>query len=183
MGYSLKGEMQVQMARAFATAAHGAIQQVRKYTGDPYIVHPAAVAGVVEAVPTHTWQMLCVAWLHDTVEDTGVTIDTITDLFGADVSLGVLALTNVPKEAGNRAKRHAMNLDRLSRAPGWAQTVKLADLYDNTRSIVEHDPNFAWLYLREKAAAMQVLKGGDRVLWQMVWDQLIESKNKLQAAA
>ena len=40
-------------AKAFATAAHAAVKQRRKYTGAPYIVHPAAVVEIVRSVP-HT---------------------------------------------------------------------------------------------------------------------------------
>ncbi|OWZ90403.1 hypothetical protein B9J07_27850 [Sinorhizobium sp. LM21] len=172
MGFSQAGENRVQMARAFATAAHGAIGQVRKYTGDPYIVHPEAVAGIVETVPTHTWQMLCCAWLHDVVEDTAIESREIAEIFGGEIAMGVMHLTNVPKEMGNRAKRHELNLQRLKLAPNWVKTVKVADLYDNTKTIVKHDPGFARLYLKEKAAAMEVLRGADRVLWTLTYEQL-----------
>ncbi|MBD9511579.1 bifunctional (p)ppGpp synthetase/guanosine-3',5'-bis(diphosphate) 3'-pyrophosphohydrolase [Ensifer sp. ENS10] len=172
MGYSQAGANKVQMARAFATAAHGAIAQVRKYTGEPYIVHPEAVASIVETVPTHTWQMLCCAWLHDVVEDTEVDSTTISDIFGGEIAMGVMHLTNVPKEMGNRAKRLELNLLKLSNAPDWVKTVKVADLYDNTKTIVKYDPNFARLYLKEKAQALEVLRGADRVLWQLTYEQL-----------
>jgi len=59
-------------AKAFATKCHEDIKQVRKYTGEPYINHPAAVVEIVRSVP-HTEAMLCAAWLHDTVEDTNAT--------------------------------------------------------------------------------------------------------------
>ncbi|WP_326894581.1 hypothetical protein U8P73_36210 (plasmid) [Rhizobium beringeri] len=86
----MNGKNEIQMAKAFAAGAPRRDQAGSKsYTGEPYIVHPAAVAGIVEAVPTHTWQMLCMAWLHDTVEDTGVTHGMILDLFGEEVRQGV----------------------------------------------------------------------------------------------
>ena len=50
-------------AQAFATARHAAIDQRRKYTGDPYITHPAAVVELVRSVP-HTSEMIAAAWLH-----------------------------------------------------------------------------------------------------------------------
>ncbi|QNG62621.1 bifunctional (p)ppGpp synthetase/guanosine-3',5'-bis(diphosphate) 3'-pyrophosphohydrolase [Rhizobium phage B1VFA] len=182
MGYSMNGENKIQMARAFAAGAHGAIKQVRKYTGEPYIVHPAAVAAIVEAVPTHTWQMLCVAWLHDTVEDTSVTVDMIRDLFGDEVAAGVEFLTNVPREEGNRAARLEMNLAKLERAPDWVKTVKVADLMDNTKTIVKYDPKFAVLYLKEKKRTLKVLKGADRVLRLMCLEQLCQGQDELDSA-
>ena len=63
-------------ARLFATAAHAAVGQLRKYTHEPYIVHPAEVASIVKTV-AHTEAMIAAAWLHDTVEDTGVSIELI----------------------------------------------------------------------------------------------------------
>ena len=58
----------------FAIAAHKAVGQKRKYTGDDYIVHPAEVAHIVDQVPGSTDEMVAAAWLHDVVEDTGVDI-------------------------------------------------------------------------------------------------------------
>jgi len=83
-------------ARAFATAAHAAVKQLRKYTGEPYIVHPAAVAEIVKSV-RHTPEMIAAAWLHDVVEDTGVTLEAIESEFGADVTSLVFWLTDQSK--------------------------------------------------------------------------------------
>jgi len=61
-------------------------KQVRKYTGEPYINHPAEVVELVRSVP-HTEAMLCAAWLHDVVEDTPATLRSIEYLFG-DLTFG-----------------------------------------------------------------------------------------------
>ena len=153
-------------ALLFATAAHAAVGQVRKYTGEPYIVHPIEVAGLVESVSGHTVEMVAAAYLHDTIEDTQVTIDIIVQEFGTEIANLVLWLTKVGEaEHGNRAARKELDREYLAQAPADAQTVKLADLIANTRSIVEHDPKFAEVYLREKLALLQVLKKGDHGLW------------------
>lgn len=81
-------------AHAFATDAHGDIDQRRKYTGEPYIVHPIAVAELVRSVP-HTPEMIAAALLHDVVEDTPVTIEGIETEFGARVAELVGWLTDV----------------------------------------------------------------------------------------
>ena len=64
----------------FANIAHHG--QVRKYTLEPYINHPLAVAEIIENY-AGTWgqTMLCAAVLHDTVEDTETTIDEIFEHF------------------------------------------------------------------------------------------------------
>jgi guanosine-3',5'-bis(diphosphate) 3'-pyrophosphohydrolase len=51
-------------ARTFATAAHAAVGQLRKYTHEPYIVHPAEVVSIVKSV-AHTEAMVAAAWMHD----------------------------------------------------------------------------------------------------------------------
>ena len=154
----------VERARVFATAAHAAVEQVRKYTFEPYIVHPAEVASIVASVP-HTDAMVAAAWLHDVVEDTGVTIETIRAEFGEEVAELVGWLTDVSHaHDGNRAHRKAIDREHTAQAPASAQTVKLADLIANTRSIVKHDVAFAKTYLAEKRLLLEVLTRGDAVL-------------------
>lgn len=150
-------------AAQFAAEAHKG--QVRKYTGQPYIVHPVEVMNLVATVP-HTEAMLCAALLHDTVEDCGVTLEQIKELFGPEVEDLVFWLTDPPKgESGlNRAARKERCRQRLEIAPAQAQTIKLADLISNTASIVKYDPDFAVVYLREKAALLKVLVHGDSTL-------------------
>lgn len=151
-------------ARIFATAAHAAVGQLRKYTNEPYIVHPAEVVSIVRSVP-HTEAMLAAAWLHDVVEDTGVTIETVRAEFGTEVADLVSWLTDVSRpEDGNRAHRKARDREHTAAAPAEAQTVKLADLISNTRSIMAHDPKFAVTYLEEKRALLAVMTRGDATL-------------------
>ena len=154
----------VERARVFATAAHAAVGQVRKYTFEPYIVHPAEVAKIVrDAGGSET--MIAAAWLHDTVEDTGVTIETIRAEFGVEVAELVGWLTDVSRpEHGNRAHRKALDRAHSAAAPAEAQTVKLADLIANTRSIMEHDVAFAKTYLEEKRLLLAVMTKGDPTL-------------------
>jgi len=156
----------VERARIFATAAHSAVAQLRKYTMEPYIVHPREVADIVATVD-HTPEMLAAAWLHDVVEDTGVTNEVIRAEFGHKVAELVGWLTDVSRpEQGNRATRKAIDRAHTAAAPAEAQTIKLADLISNTRSIVEYDAKFARTYLEEKRLLLEVMTRGDRVLWQ-----------------
>ena len=153
-------------ARVFATAAHAAVGQLRKYTNEPYIVHPAEVVQIVSTRP-HDPEMLAAAWLHDTVEDTGVTIETIRAEFGSKVAELVGWLTDVSRpEHGNRAVRKALDRAHTAQAPAEAQTIKLADIISNTRSIGEHDEKFAKTYFEEKRMQLEVMHKGDPILWQ-----------------
>jgi guanosine-3',5'-bis(diphosphate) 3'-pyrophosphohydrolase len=152
-------------AANFAERAHARVGQTRKYTLDPYIVHPGAVADIVRSVP-HDEAMLAAAWLHDTVEDAGVTLGELRARFGADVADLVGWLTDVSKPSdGNRAARKAIDRQHTAGAPPRAKTVKLADLIHNSASILAHDPKFAVTYLREKRALLDVLRDGDPTLW------------------
>ena len=157
----------VERARVFATAAHAAVGQLRKYTFEPYIVHPAEVVSIVQSVP-HTEAMLAAAWLHDVVEDTGVTLETVRAEFGDEVAELVGWLTDVSRpDHGNRAARKAVDRAHSAMAPAAAQTVKLADLISNTRSIVAHDEKFAKTYLEEKRLLLEVMTKGDATLMAM----------------
>jgi (p)ppGpp synthase/HD superfamily hydrolase len=150
-------------ARTFAIAAHSAIGQKRKYTGEPYWVHCAEVADTVAHV-AHTQEMLAAAWLHDVLEDTQVQPETIGNEFGEAVLDLVLWLTDVsiPSD-GNRSTRKAIDRQHSGASPPGAQTIKLADLMSNTRSIVQHDSNFARVYLEEKSLLLDVLVKGDPI--------------------
>lgn len=150
-------------AKNFATRAHEG--QTRKYTGEPYINHPAAVVELVRSVP-HTSEMLAAAWLHDAVEDCGVDLREIHALFGLEVARLVEMLTDVSQpEDGNRAQRKAIDRAHTAQCSSSAATIKLADLIDNTRSIVERDPEFAKVYLEEKRLLLEVLTHGNDAMW------------------
>lgn len=150
-------------AKQFATKAHAG--QQRKYTGEPYIKHPAEVVELVRSVP-HTEAMLAAAWLHDVIEDTPIRLEDIEQAFGKEVADLVDDLTDVSHPSdGNRRKRKHLDLLHTAKTSPAAKTIKLADLISNTRSIVAHDPEFARVYLTEKAALMKVLTEGDPVLY------------------
>jgi len=152
-------------ALKFAIKAHG--DQKRKYTGEPYINHPIEVAGlIVQCVPDHTADMVNAALLHDVVEDTEHSIQEIEVLFGQIVASLVSDLTDVSKPVdGNRAARKAIDLEHTAKASPQAKTIKLADLISNTSTIVQHDKQFARVYLREKAELLEVLREGNSTLW------------------
>lgn len=155
----------VEKARVFATAAHAAVGQVRKYTNEPYIVHPFEVAMTVKQVGG-TPEMIAAAYLHDTVEDTHVTHEVIEREFGPEIAEMVFFLTDVSKpEMGNRARRKAIDREHIAKADAKAQTIKLADIVSNCTSIVKYDPEFAKVYLEEKRLLLEVLTKGDKILF------------------
>ena len=174
-------------AMVFARVAHS--QQRRKYTGNPYWEHLAEVAGIVAAIGleggTEFWThnrkevAIATAWLHDVVEDCGVTESTLVDRFGTAVAAGVILLSDL--EQGNRASRKAASRARLAAAPGWVQSIKCADLISNTSSIVQHDPQFARVYLEEKRQLLDVMTQADPRLLYMARGQLPVTTQPAQA--
>ena len=147
----------------YATRKHAG--QVRKYTGEPYILHPIEVASLVATVRDHTPEMVAAAILHDVVEDTDATLMSVHSHFGPEVGDLVYWLTDVSRpEDGNRETRKRLDREHIAKAPPAAKTVKLADLISNSRTIVQCDPHFAKVYLREKARLLEVLKEGDTKL-------------------
>lgn len=146
----------------FMVAAHEAIGQKRKYTGEPYWKHPYEVACLLEQnVFSLTRCTYYAALLHDVVEDTQMTIETIELLFGNKTARIVQELTDEPLTTGNRALRNQMNTERLANASAEAQTIKYADIICNTKDIVDYDPKFAKVYLKEVYEKLQVMTKGD----------------------
>lgn len=155
----------VREAKIFAHAAHAAIGQTRKYTGEPYIVHPEAVVQLLRQVGAHD-TLLAAAWLHDVVEDTQVTNDMIRKFFGSRVAQYVMEVTDVSKpEDGNRAVRKAMDREHLAKASPAGQTLKLADMICNLIDISNQDPDFAKVYVREMTQLLENLQSGNKFLF------------------
>ncbi len=146
----------------FAMEAHK--DQKRKYTNEPYFTHLSQVSGLVSTVSSDNLS-ISVAWLHDCMEDCGITYETLLDKFGMYVADGVKLLSDM--EEGNRETRKELSRERLKDAPKWIQDIKLCDLISNTSSIAQHDPEFTKKYLEEKRLLLTVLTKADKGLWNL----------------
>lgn len=170
-------EGRVAEAYLFAKEAHK--DQKRKYTFVPYITHPLEVMEIVRSVP-HTEDMLCAALLHDVVEDCGVQLGEIFDIFGPDVCYMVNDLSDASKSSdGNRATRKAIDRNWIAGAKARSKTIKLADLISNSKSICEHDKDFAKVYIKEKELLLEVLTEGDPTLYAQAKDIVEKAKKEL----
>ena len=150
------------------TFAHNAHEgQKRKYTGEDYINHPIAVASMVRETSPYEYEMQFAAILHDVLEDTKVTHEEMRTFLFKILSIEeaktvfklVVELTDVfTKEAFpefNRKKRKELEAERLSFASLDARFIKTMDMKDNLKSIMEHDPKFAKVFLAEKDYLMK----------------------------
>ncbi len=141
-----KNKKRIDEAVKLATTAHDG--QFRK-SGDPYITHPLAVMKIVE-----TWGMdedtIIAAVLHDTVEDTSVTLQDIKDRFGEQVAFlvdGVTKLGNARsgmRDLDTYLPSTKDNLLRLLVATGAdirVLIIKLADRLHNLRTLSALPPD------------------------------------------
>jgi (p)ppGpp synthase/HD superfamily hydrolase len=141
-------------AELFACQAHRG--QTRKYTGEPYIRHPRAVFDILLWTTTDP-EILAAGLLHDVVEDTSFEIEDIEHEFSPRVAQMVWDLTDrsiYEGEGLNRAARKKLDREHIKGGLPESKTIKLADLLDNTRTIVLHDPEFAKVYMHEKVCLL-----------------------------
>jgi (p)ppGpp synthase/HD superfamily hydrolase len=131
-----------QSAKAYSSTLYDAIElaakahhgQVRKGTEIPYIVHPLAVAGILihATCPEH---LVIAGILHDTLEDTPVTLEEIRSHFGREVADLVVALSEPDKQAPwEERKAHTLEYLEQMATPD-VLLVAVADKLDNMRAI------------------------------------------------
>jgi (p)ppGpp synthase/HD superfamily hydrolase len=125
-------------AAQFAAGKHA--QQKRKGAGgEPYINHLIEVAGLIasssDALDT---ELVMAAFLHDTVEDTSVTLAELEERFGANVA-GLVAEVTDDKSL-SKETRKVLQVQSAPQKSERAQTLKLADKISNLRSILLSPP-------------------------------------------
>lgn len=172
--------MNIDRALTFATNAHKG--QVRKYTNQAYINHPIRVANLLAMYTNHKPTIIA-ALLHDTVEDTIVSLTDIEYYFGSNVVNIVYYCTHVEYSYPelNRVARKELDLNHYSAGPKAAQNIKVADMIDNCYDIMQHDQKFANVYMNEKFRLCQALYLADKNLKQRFFGlyKCWKLKNKL----
>jgi (p)ppGpp synthase/HD superfamily hydrolase len=123
-------------AIVFAVKAHQGVE--RKGKGFPYIVHPLESVSIA-ATMTSDQELLAAAVLHDTVEDTAVTLKDVEREFGKRVAQLVEAESDIEFEGKSRQEswrlRKEEAIERLSSASNEVKIVALADKLSNIRAI------------------------------------------------
>ena len=158
-------EEKLEKVRDLAENAHG--NQKRKYTAERYIVHPVRVMETCSRFTTDLC-ILAAALLHDVLEDTPVRKNDLEafllTLMNAEMATRtmqlVIELTDVYVKKDfpdiNRRTRKSKEFLRLDKTSADSQTIKYADIIDNTREIVQYDPDFAKVFVYE---CRQIFKG------------------------
>jgi (p)ppGpp synthase/HD superfamily hydrolase len=165
--------------------------QIKKYSGDPYFHHVAAVAAMAKDATMFGYEIgLC----HDLLEDTPTTqndlFETLLGFGYADmeanyITIRVVELTDVFTSAAypamNRTQRKAAENLRLATISAGAQTVKYADIIYNTNLVLHHDRPHAAEYLQNKQALLNTLTHGDKALHQQAIELVSEGLRSLSS--
>ena len=126
------------ITKAFNFARH-AHKGVRRLSGEPYIMHPIAVAQITCTEIGLGSTSICAALLHDVVEDTDYTVDDIQNMFGEKVARIVDGLTKISGGIfGDHASAQAENFKKLLLTMSEdirVILIKIADRLHNMRTL------------------------------------------------
>lgn len=132
----------IKRAFSFAKEAH---KGVRRRSGEPYILHPIAVAKIASQEIGLGSTSICAALLHDVVEDTEYTVDDIEQHFGKKVAQIVEGLTKISGGIfGDKASAQAENFRKLLLTMSEdirVVLIKMADRLHNMRTLGSMAPN------------------------------------------
>lgn len=136
------GEPDRLIHRAYELARASHVDQFRK-SGEPYITHPLAVAGILAGYGLDA-ETVAAALLHDTVEDTEMTLDDVTKEFGPTVAALIDGVTKLDRVSfSNREEQQAATIRKMVIAMARdvrVILVKLADRLHNIRTIAPLPP-------------------------------------------
>jgi guanosine-3',5'-bis(diphosphate) 3'-pyrophosphohydrolase len=170
-GYNAKADLgSIRKAYTFAAAAH---EDQRRLSGEPFIEHPLAVAGILAELGLDTTTLVA-ALLHDTVEDTPVTLEDLETEFGQEVVRIVDGLTKI-ETIGFKTREHeqAENVRKMIVAMAGdirVLLIKLADRLHNMRTLSALAP------VKQRANATETLEiyaplahrlGVEQVKWEL----------------
>ena len=145
-------------AIVFAVQAHHNTE--RRGKGFPYIVHPMEAVAIVATI-TPDQELLAAAALHDTIEDTDVTVEQIREAFGDRVAELVHSesdqFTEGVSEEDSWHDRKQAAIDRLAAASHDAKIVAMGDKLSNMRAIwrdyqIQGDALWSIFHVKDKAS-------------------------------
>lgn len=158
--------------KVFAAIAH----KGQSYGDEPYLYHLMYVVSVLERFGFDDDHLLAVAWLHDVVEDTDVTLEEVKELSDGRISALVGLVTD--KEGDNRRERHEKTYPHIGDDPE-ATVVKLADRIANVENcILNGKDELALMYLNEHARFLKMICR-DREQFRPMWDHLDQLFNTI----
>ncbi|MEZ4317637.1 MAG: HD domain-containing protein [Myxococcota bacterium] len=148
-----------------ALAAHGE----QRYGDRPYVVHLVKVVENLHRFGVATPELEAAAWLHDTVEDTELTLDQVRAAFGDRVAELVHAVTT--ESGADRHERNARTYPKLAATPG-AVRLKLADRIANVEASWEARNRKLFMYHEEYPAFREALRDDSDHVTRAMWAHL-----------
>ncbi len=118
-------------AQKFACAKHK--NQKRKDGITPFSNHLEGVVNRLKNVGISNKDVLCAAWLHDTIEDTDTSFDEINEIFGNAISVLVLSLTKDSELS--KKERETQYIQQLKDSTLQAKIIKFCDISANLKDI------------------------------------------------
>ena len=182
----------LRQVQQFAKEAHGS--QRRKFIDEPYINHPVRVMQQCRQY-NKGLPVAAAALLHDVLEDTAVTADVLRSFLNNIMSeadarqtmMLVKDLTDVYTHASfpswNRRVRKTKESDRLANSHPDAQTIKYADIIDNSESIAGSGDDFAAKFLHECRTLLKKMKAGNPELYKKALETVNRAIDKLTDAS
>lgn len=161
------------ISRAAALASHLHRFQRRRNSGASYVVHLAGVAELVSRF-TSDHEVICAAWLHDSLEDTSLKPNDLIDGFTHRVYRLVQAVTD-RKWKAKRSVRKAETRERIRGSEWGAQLIKCCDIAHNAATLCHEEADFfLGTYLYEAVLLAKALRSTDHPIIQRALDMLDE---------
>jgi GTP pyrophosphokinase len=143
-------------AREIAERVH---RDQKRKSGEPYVTHPIAVADIVKKYKKskHLDEILAAAYLHDSLEDTSLSEQSIKKAFGDTVYNLVKELTSNKEHINLKGKTEYL-INKMTTMSSWALVIKLADRMHNTSDLKTATPEFRKKYIKETKAILDALE-------------------------
>ena len=152
--------------RACKIASEAHRSQKRRYSNDPYILHPMRVAGRVTLLMNAGPVEIAASWLHDVLEDSGMKEKDLEDRgMPKEVIDYVVALTNPSSRMDKtvpRAQRKVKDIEHLAKQNTWVKKIKLIDRLDNLIELSWDDISFMDLYCQETKLLVDAIGDADK---------------------
>lgn len=125
----------IELAKRYSKKYHRG--QIRKKDGSPYFIHPYSVVKILKRNGYKKEDILVIAYLHDTVEDTDLTLDEIKNVFGDYISKSVYDLSRNKGEIDIKTGKipEKVYRNRILNSNDDVKRVKLADMIHNTSTL------------------------------------------------
>lgn len=148
--------------------------QFRKFSKDPYIIHPIRVANILKNINEKD-DVIMAAYLHDTIEDTNTTYEEIKDKFGLIIANLVKELTKNRSEIEKIGKVKYL-INKINNMSIDALTIKLADRLDNVMELSKSDQEFKEKYEEETIEILdklnRKLNPNQKILYNLIMNKL-----------